>query len=633
MYDNNVDIFNGGSFAARGFVSPIAEGALRFYNYKMMGTYQENGKVINTIKVTPKRKYEPLFTGVINIVDEEWRIHSCDLMATKASQLQVVDTVQISQLFVPVDNEVWRIKNQLIYFNVKIFGIDAVGNFLTVYSNYELNPSFDKQYFNKVIIKYDSAVDKKSRSFWDTVRHVPLGVEEVQDYAYKDSLLKMKLDSASVRNNIDSLKKRQGKIKPFSFVFGGVDRTHYSKQHPFNWGVKSISSSVQYNTVEGASLELTGFVDKKIKKGINMRIEPHFRYGFSNTHLNSWVEMMLGVGKANDAQAPASMKINISGGKKLSQFNDENPIDQTVNSFSTLLAGKNEMKIYEKIFAGISIQKRHENGLKVKFKIGYEDRIPLYNTNTYTFSKKDSVRLTANYPVCKNLSTPDVRHQAVLFDASISFKPGQRFIEFPNRKVAIGSKYPTFQIQYTKGISGFLGSDVNYDKWKLEVYDDMQLKLAGSMKYRFSVGGFLNTNRLFFQDFNHFNSNSIRATTAYLNGFQLMNSYVNSNTAAWCYEGHVEHHLNGLLTNKIPYFKKLNWHLVTGGNGYFISNKDFYTEYFVGLENILKIFRLDFVVAHQNGKYLNSTIVVGAGGLLGSGLSGSDNNRSVSIGF
>jgi hypothetical protein len=112
-----------------------------------------------------------------------------------------------------------------------------------------------------------------------------------------------------------------------------------------------------------------------------------------------------------------------------------------------------------------------------------------------------------------------------------------------------------------------------------------------------------------------------------------MNSYVNSNTAAWCYEGHVEHHLNGLLTNKIPYFKKLNWHLVTGGNGYFISNKDFYTEYFVGLENILKIFRLDFVVAHQNGKYLNSTIVVGAGGLLGSGLSESGNNRSVSIGF
>ena len=633
MYDNNVDIFNGGSIAARGFVSPIAEGALNYYKYKMLGSYQENGKVINTIKVTPKRKYEPLFSGIINIVDDDWRIHSYDLTATKESQLQVVDTVKITQLFVPVESDVWTIKNQLIYFSVKIFGIDAVGNFLTVYSNYELDPPFDKKYFNKVMIKYDSGVDKKSKTFWDTVRPVPLGIEEVRDYSYKDSLLKVELDSASVRNNIDSLKKRQGKLKLLSFVYGGVNRRHFSKQHPFNWGVRSILSSFQYNTAEGISLELSGYVDKKINDRINMRLQPYFRYGFSNTHVNSWLDMMIRVGKPKDENTSTSTRLKISGGKTIAQYNDENPIAPIVNSFSTLMNGKNEMKIYEKIFTSISIAKRHENGLKVSFKMAYEDRLPIYNTSTYTFDKKDSSRITENLPVCKNVTLPFERHQAALLDVTMSFKPGQRFIEFPNRKVAIGSKYPTFLIQYTKGVQGLLGSDVNFDKWKLEVFDDMQLKLLGAMKYRFTVGGFLQTNRVYFQDYVHFNSNSTRAISSYLNGFQLMNSYINSNAAALSYEGHVEHHLNGLLTNKIPYFKKLNWHLVTGGNGYLISNKDYYTEYFIGLENILKIFRVDFVVAHQNGAYVNSSFVLGAGGLLGSGLSDAGNSRSVSIGF
>jgi hypothetical protein len=100
----------------------------------------------------------------------------------------------------------------------------------------------------------------------------------------------------------------------------------------------------------------------------------------------------------------------------------------------------------------------------------------------------------------------------------------------------------------------------------------------------------------------------------------------------------LEHHFNGLITNKIPYFKKLNWNLVGGCNTYFIKENDRYEEVFVGLENIFKIFRLDFVTAFQNGKYQNASLVLGAGGLLGSGSgsnseSSSSSGRSISIGF
>jgi hypothetical protein len=118
--------------------------------------------------------------------------------------------MKITQFHVPVDNETWRVKNQLLHFSFNQLGIDAVANFVNVYSNYDLNPAFDKKYFDRVIIKYDTGVNKKSKAYWDEVRPMPLEKEEVQDYLVKDSLFEVKRDSLLSQQSIDSLKARQG---------------------------------------------------------------------------------------------------------------------------------------------------------------------------------------------------------------------------------------------------------------------------------------------------------------------------------------------------------------------------------------------------------------------------------------
>ena len=78
--------------------------------------------------------------------------------------------------------------------------------------------------------------------------------------------------------------------------------------------------------------------------------------------------------------------------------------------------------------------------------------------------------------------------------------------------------------------------------------------------------------------------------------------YRYSNTASFNAAVHIEHHLNGFISNKIPGFKKLNWFFVTGANGLYLNNGTNYIEYFIGLENIFKIMRIDFVQGfEQNG--------------------------------
>ncbi|MEO5891862.1 MAG: DUF5686 family protein, partial [Ferruginibacter sp.] len=208
FYQNNVTVFTE-RLNPRGFVSPIADGAISYYRFKFLGSFWENGKEINSIRVTPRRNYEPLFSGIINITEGDWRIHSVDLLLTKKSQLEIIDTLQITQFHVPVNSEAWRIKNQLLHFSFNQFGIDAVANFVNVYSNYDLNPVFDKKYFDKVIIKYDTGVNKKPKAYWDTIRPMPLEKEEVKDYQVKDSLYEIRKDSLLSKQSIDSLRKSQ----------------------------------------------------------------------------------------------------------------------------------------------------------------------------------------------------------------------------------------------------------------------------------------------------------------------------------------------------------------------------------------------------------------------------------------
>ena len=66
--------------------------------------------------------------------------------------------------------------------------------------------------------------------------------------------------------------------------------------------------------------------------------------------------------------------------------------------------------------------------------------------------------------------------------------------------------------------------------------------------------------------------------------------------------GHIDHHFNGLLTDKIPLFRNLNWHMVAGANGFYIDPYSNYIEAFVGLENILKVFRVDFIWGYEQGR-------------------------------
>ena len=620
FYNNNVNVFIT-QLSPRGYVSPIADGALNYYRYKYLGSFTEDGKEINQIRVIPKRRFEPLFSGTINITDGDWRIHSLDLMLTKEYELEVVDTLKIRQIQVPITQNIWRTQNQIVNFSFKKFGIDASGNILNIYNKYDLGPKFRKKYFNNVVVKYDTAVNKKTIAYWDSLRPVPLEPEELQDYHTKDSIFKSTHNREYINRKNDSLRKTDGRFTPKNILIRGVRRSDYDSLRPISFSTAPLLPKLEYNTVEGLVVNgEVSFLKENLISGNSIEFIPHVRYGFSNTRLNAWGSLNFNRKKAvfdmnGGSQSRSSW--SFSGGKRVSQFNHENPISPLLNEIYTLLVRKNYMKLYENWFGSAQYKTRLDNGLQISGSLLYEDRIPLNNTADFSFFGNKDKPFSPNYPY-EQLNAPFVRHQALIAGIDLQFKPGQRYIEFPDNKLAIGSKYPTLALSYRKGIPDIFGSDVDYDKWQFSVWDNLNLKLRGEFKYRFSIGGFFNTRKLFIPDYQHFNGNQTLYASAYLNSFQIAPYYANSTIAAFYAVGHIEHHFNGMITNKIPLLRNLQWNLVAGSNAFYVNRNNNYAELFGGLENIFKMLRVDVVVSYLDGKTGQVGVRLGFDGLFGS---------------
>ncbi|MDR0793504.1 MAG: DUF5686 and carboxypeptidase regulatory-like domain-containing protein [Chitinophagaceae bacterium] len=579
FYENNIQIGDG--LNPRGFISPIADNALNFYKYKFSGTFFENGKEVSRIEVIPKRKYEPLFSGFINIIENEWRIQSVQLTLLKEQQMQLLDTLKIEQLYVPLNNT-WVIKQQVVYLSGKFLSFDFFGNFVQVYDKFDLEPSFAKKFFSGAIIKYDTGSNKKSMAYWDSIRPVPLLVEEAIDYKKKDSLEQLKKDP----RYLDSLDKKNNKIGALTLFAGR--HTNSKNKSSTSWLLGE-----GYNTVEGIFLNYNISYVKRFDDSSRkmLMISPVVRYGFHNGHLNTAIAAQYRFGKKY------INNVSLSGGKYVYQFNSANPIDEINNTLSTWLWQHNYIKLYEAWFVTANYSKDFGEGFTGSITARFQHRMPLNNTIDSAKGKA----FTPNYPYeISNSNIP--KHNAVLLSAALTWQPGTKYMELPDRKINLGSKYPTLRFSYTQGVENVLGSDVNYGKWRFTVSDNLNLKLAGKFSYRLETGGFVNTKKLFAPDYNHFLGNQTAIASSYLNSFQLLPYYQYSNTANFFGAGHIEYHLNGLLSNKIPVFKRLNWFFVVGGNGLYIDKNKYYYEGFFSVENIFKMARIDFVAGFQQDK-------------------------------
>ena len=592
FYENSVEFGNN-------LVSPLSTNAFSYYKFKLEGTfYDKNGRLINKIKILPKRKNDPVFSGALYIVEDDWALYGADVSVTGAQvNIPVVDVLKLKQNYNYSDkNDAWVLISQSIDFRVNALGFKFDGRFSSAFSNYDFTPNFNEKTFTNEVLTFEKEATEKDSSYWITLRPVPLTTEEVKDYEVKDSLKVVRKS----KKYLDSVNKKQNKVSFLSPITGYTYKNSFEK---WSLSYDGLIKDLGFNTVQGFNTSMGVSYFKNINdKGSWWSAGVNVNYGFSEKIARPTFFFNK---KWNNISRP---RMSISGGVTTAQFNGRNPISKMDNLVRSLLRRENYLKIFEKEFAKIMYSEEIKNGIYFSSSLEYANRKPLFNTNNYSFARQSKTKpYTSNNPLDPTdyINTVFTEHSIASLKVGATFIFNQKYLSYPHRKFNIGNtKYPSLSLTYRKNF-GASNSELNSDVFVANIRQNIDAGNYGKLAYNIGGGLFLKKKNIAFMDNLQANGNQLLfITDNQLSSFGLLEYYKFYTNDRYA-EAHLEHNFKGSVLGKIPLINNLNFHLVGGVKSLFMADKKPYSEYSLGLDNIgfgkWRFLRIDYVKSFHAG--------------------------------
>ncbi len=595
IYDNQLEII-------RDIISPIGNSALFYYKYQLLGTtFDSDGRLLNKIRVIPKSRTSPTFSGVIYVTEDLWNVPQGELILTSDhAQQALIDTVKYTFNAVEVAPHTYVDIKKHLWMRIQAFGFKANGGFNGVFSQYNMNPNFDDGFFSREIFKVEESANDKTDDYWESIRPIKLTEKEVENYIAMDSLKIIR------KNKLDSIVNNPPKFK-FNDIFNGYSRYLDEGAKQFSY---VLASEGTFNTVQGFFLgpafNLRTNPDSFHEKGYSLGAA--FNYGFSEKRFRGGLTYKFFSNNDNNTTWA------VSAGRYILQYREVPPITSFANYVYSFLDEKNFAKFYE--IDAVSIEYKNEwlNGISLRSFAEFGRRRALVNHSDYSWAKADE-KYVSNNPLNPGSDLPAFMSNNNLilgFDVNVVF--GQRYISYPNRIFKMGSKYPSLRIASSLNYNFDAGDP--YIQLELGLADSYNFNVAGDGQWNLTGGIFLLDEPVFFTDYKHFDGNQTRfgIPSIYHRSFHLLPYYSNSSNDDYV-EGHFQHHFRGFILDKVPLIRRLKWHVAAGANYLYTADRNSYGEVYVGLENIgihiFRFLRFDGVVNFDQNGQLETNYMIG----------------------
>lgn len=646
-------------------VSPLSRSAFAYYKFQYEGSFQEGNIDVNKIKVTPRSRGDNVFEGYIYIIEGYWAIHSLDL---KTSMMGF--PIKVKQTYAEVAPTVWMPTTQQFNFSGKVMGFGGEFRYLASCSDYQVvlnkklvapkeiidekveevpeaiaaikskgknqdlealanQDKLTRKQFRQLIVEQekealkerkepelvserrytvDKMATKRDSAYWDSVRPVPLSDKEIRGYHRDDSLAQIRSAELTGKDSTNVIKKR--KFKPLDLATGG----YYRLSPRTRVNIDPTITNVYYNTVEGWNVNLSGKLRHQYDSlRRSFEIAPTFRYGFDSDKFYAKSRLSHQVRKNGKTHL-----LYLEGGQFVEQFNSDNPIHPHINTLSTLLFRRNYMKIYEKSFVETGFEYKPSVWLKVSGNLEWSQRNQLYNNTDRSFFYSDADRtFTPSTPANIELeSTEFPRHEALVLQANVSYRPVQRYRMYNGRKYPIMERSPELLLMYRKGVSGLLGSDVNFDQVQLGINHALAFGVRGKLEFELRGGTFLNSKSMYFMDFNHFDGNRTILTSMKPAGsFRLLDYYQYSTNGSY-FSAHTHYQFRKFLLTQIPEVRFTGIKENVFFNYLKTEHSPHYYEIGYSLDNVFRVFRIETAASFNDRKFQEIGLRVGIATLL-----------------
>lgn len=571
IYDNSITIFE------KAFASPLSSVGFLNYHYYLQDTIiVDNGRKQFHIQYIPKRAHELTFLGDIWVDEEHWAVEKIRLRTVKDANLNFISDLEVTQEFT-YNNELnkWLIKKDRLTADISLLNLKEemgfFGHRTYIFDNYKFDKYWDQNTIDSLVeLGYSS--DEKQLKYIESNRLETLTKKETNIYTMIDSLQKLPafkvIDNSSyfLSSGYIPIKNRfeigplwnfysKNNIEGHRLFFGGSSTYRAPKKH------YRLGGYLAYGTKDGKFKFSTDYKHVINKKRYHV-LGGLVKYDYQNLS-------QIGSSKLNSGSIFSSI-LSSETDLSLSQVT-------TIEAFST-----KDLNGHFKFDSKVSFNRYEELG---DLKFDFLDGVP---------GKKAINTSELQLGIIYDFAPTYLRDRSAYRD-----------------QIFAKNKYRA-QFYTTFGFNKLFDAQFGYQRYKFQFngrntlgpfgrlfYEIHAEKISGNLPYILLYAPPVNTTRLFS-----------------LKRFSLLDDYeymADTYTSFFA-----EQHLEGIVFNHIPLLKKLNLREVVSIKGLYgtlsdynakntINNREItapdkngYFEAGIGIENILKVLRLDYVFRLNN---------------------------------
>lgn len=580
IYDNNISLFT------NKFVSPLSRIGTGFYKYYLMDTLQIAGELCADLTFVPFNSESFGFTGHLYVtLDSTYFVKRAVFNFPKKINLNFVDYMLLEQEFKRAEDGTRLLDHESITVEFKLAeGQDGIfAHRVADYNNYIFEPTVeaDKAFNRPERIIEETEALSRPENYW--VENRPQSAISKQE------------------NSVDRLMEQLRGYpvyywteKILSILFTGYIPT--SKEAPLFY-IGPMNATISGNALEGPRIRAGGMTTAWLNP--HLFGKGYVAYGFKDKRLKGLAEVEYSFKKKKEyANEFPIHSLKVRYESDVNQYGQNYLYTSKDNVFLALKREKDdrigyyqqaEMTYINEFYSGFSFQLTARRRTDESSYL-----IPFIKKENDGYFSVDKFSLSAA-------------------ELKLRYAPNEKFFQTQWNRFPVSLDAPVFTLSHTIAGKGVLGSDYAYNHTEAGIqkrfwfsafgYTDIILK-AGKVwdKVPFPLLIIPNANLSY---------------TIQPESYSLMNAmeFMNDEYFSW----DVTYFLNGWLFNRIPLLQKLKWREVLSCRGLYgrLSDKNNpemsdglftfpiadtramgktpYIEAGVGIENIFKVLRLDYV--------------------------------------
>ena len=489
----NVNIYSSSLLNDERLLSPLAKNGQKYYKYRIDSVMGDPNNLNYRVRFIPRTKSDQLVGGYMVVSSNVWSVR--EIRFSGRSEL-ITFTCRIKMGDVGKKNEFLPVRYDVEAL-FKFLGNEVDGNYTASldYKSIELKEikvrKKEKRKYNlseSFSLQCDTNAYKTDASTFAILRPIPLNENEKK--LYSDYALRR--DTATIQ--------KPSKSQTFWGTIGDLMMEDY-KFNLSNIGSVRFSPFINpllfsYSGSNGLSYRQDFRYNRLFRGDKVLRIVPKLGYNFTRKEfywsLNADFEYW--------PQKRGFFRLNVGNGNRIysSKVLDElKAMPDSIFDFNLI-----HLDYFKDLYFNLRHTVEVVNGLDVG--LGY-------SAHRRTAVEPSRFVITGDYPMPPPEFMDKFKNTYISFAPRIrvEWTPGLYYYMNGKRKINLRSIYPTFSVDYERGIKGVFKSTGEYERIEFDLQHQIRMGLMRNIYYRFGFGAFTNQDELYFVDFANFSRHNL----------------------------------------------------------------------------------------------------------------------------